>query len=579
MVTELSAERIIEAQGLGRRFGHQEALADIDLQVERGEIFGILGPDGAGKTTLMQLLAAILDPTAGRCRVLGFDTVRESSQVTDRIGYMSQGFTLYDRLSVEENLAFSARIRGVPDAAYRLRRQRLLQMAGLHDAVDREARVLSGGMRKKLSLCTNLIHEPELLLLDELSLGVDPLSRQELWKMLRTFRDSGMTIVLTTPYMDEAQACDRLAFLHRGHLLAMDSPVALSDRARGRVYEVVTARLAEVHDILSAAPEVISGQWLADRYRFQLDNDDGLSEALRMKLHYLGVPHPTTPDLENAFVQLTAQPTDRLATTDSLHTASAPDAPATAIAATEISVRFGNFSAVNQVSFRIAAGEVVGWLGPNGAGKTTLIRVLCGLQRPSSGEAEIAGLPLATASAQIKARIGYMSQRFSLYPDLSVIENLRFFAGVYGLSGQRRRDAIRWVKPLVGIDDLDVSRTNALSGAMRQRLALACAIMHQPSVLFLDEPTSGVDPMARRRFWQLIQWLARSGMAILVTTHYLEEAYYCHRLGLMHNGRLIALGTLDELRSALQPPAPGAPMDSVFMAYITRPSSTAGVVG
>ncbi|WP_020682357.1 ATP-binding cassette domain-containing protein [Marinobacterium rhizophilum] len=572
-------DRIIKAQGLGRRFGRHEALAGIDLQVGRGEIFGILGPDGAGKTTLMQLLAAILDPTAGQCRVLGFDTLRESSQVTDRIGYMSQGFTLYDRLSVEENLAFSARIRGVSDADYRQRRQRLLQMAGLQDAVNREARVLSGGMRKKLSLCTNLIHEPELLLLDELSLGVDPVSRQELWKMLRTFRDSGMTIVLTTPYMDEAQACDRLAFLYRGRLLAVDSPAALKDRARGRVYEVVTARLEEVQEILAASPEVISGQWLADRYRFQIDNAQGISGSLRMKLEYLGAPSPAMPDLENAFVQLTAQPADRLATTVSLRSAATPAAPATAIAATDISVRFGDFSAVNQVSFRIAAGEVVGWLGPNGAGKTTLIRVLCGLQRPSAGEARIAGLPLASSSTQIKARIGYMSQRFSLYPDLSVIENLRFFAGMYGLSGQHRRDAIRWVKPLVGIDGLDGNRTQALSGALRQRLALACAIMHRPSVLFLDEPTSGVDPLARRRFWQLIQRLARSGMAILVTTHYLEEACYCHRLGLMHNSRLVALGTLAELRSALQPSDPGASVEAVFMAYITRPSAAAGVVG
>ncbi|MFC6673756.1 ATP-binding cassette domain-containing protein [Marinobacterium aestuariivivens] len=447
MTAQAGGERIIEARGLGRRFGRHEALTGIDLQIGRGEIFGILGPDGAGKTTLMQLLAAILDPTAGRCRVLGFDTRSEASEITARVGYMSQGFTLYDRLSVEENLAFSARIRGVSKATYRQRRQRLLQMAGLQQAVDREARVLSGGMRKKLSLCTNLIHEPELLLLDELSLGVDPVSRQALWKMLRAFRESGMTIVLTTPYMDEAGTCDRLAFLYRGRLLAVDTPGALKHQAHGRIYEVLTSHPAAVQALLADYPQVISGQWLADRYRFQLDNDQGIPAPLQPKLEALGSLTPSAPDLENAFVQLTSQPDDRLATTGSRSPEPGRAGHGTAIAAADISVRFGEFTAVKQVSFRIAAGEVIGWLGPNGAGKTTLIRVLCGLQRPSAGEARIAGLPLAAASAQIKARIGYMSQRFSLYPDLSVIENLRFFAGVYGLSGQRRRDAIRWVKP------------------------------------------------------------------------------------------------------------------------------------
>ncbi|GGB92436.1 ABC transporter ATP-binding protein [Marinobacterium zhoushanense] len=578
MGTQDSDKWIIEAEGVGRCFGHHEALSRIDLQIGRGEIFGILGPDGAGKTTLMQLLAAILDPTAGRCRVLGFDTVRDAAQVTARIGYMSQGFTLYDRLSVDENLAFSARIRSVPDALFQQRRKALLQMAGLESACRREARVLSGGMRKKLSLCTNLIHEPSLLLLDELSLGVDPVSRRDLWRMLRTFRAQGTTIVLTTPYMDEASYCDRLAFLHQGQLLAVDSPDALKERARGQVYEVVTARQEEVQQLTGEYREIVSGQWLADRFRLQLASGKAPSEPLRHKLEALGAFGPAAPDLENTFVQLTAPPTDTGSTPEQTGFESVQVDGTDAITARGISVRFGNFSALKNLSFRVAAGEVIGWLGPNGAGKTTLIRVLCGLQRPSAGEVHIAGVALRSAPMAVRARIGYMSQHFSLYPDLSVIENLVFFAGLYGLSRHKRRDAVHWVKTVVGIEGIDGRQAGDLSGALRQRLALACAIMHRPAVLFLDEPTSGVDPLARRRFWQLIQLLARAGMAVLVSTHYLEEAYYCHRLGLMNNGRLIALGTLGELRSALETPLHTADMETLFMTYMARASADEGAI-
>lgn len=562
---------IIEARGLGRRYGEHRALADIGLRVRRGEIFGVLGPDGAGKTTLMQLCAAILDPSEGECTVLGFDTVAQAAQVTARIGYMSQGFTLYDRLSVDENLAFAAAIRNIGADEFRQRRARLLEMAGLAAFGARRAGNLSGGMRKKLSLCTNLIHEPPLLLLDEPSLGVDPRSRRELWRMLHAFRDQGATVVLTTPYMDEALHCDRLAFLHRGELLAVDTPQALRERSRGEVFELLTTQVDQARGHLAGRPGVIAMQWLADRLRFQLAPGAGLPEAVQGELAGWGRLQPAEPDLENAFIQLAA-------TTEASGTATrkAPAPlriPDEAVSAAHVSVRFGAFTAVDDVSIRIAPGEVIGWLGPNGAGKTTLIRVLCGLLRPAAGRVSVAGVDVSRDPLSLKGRIGYMSQRFSLYPDLGVDENLRFFAGAYGLGGRQRREAMAWAAEMTGLSGIGSRRAGELSGALRQRLALACAIMHRPAVLFLDEPTSGVDPIARQRFWQLIQSLAAAGMAVLVTTHYLEEARYCHRLGLMAQGRLIALGSMDELRAGLGE-GDGADMEAIFMAYLERASTS-----
>jgi len=563
--------QVIAARGLVRSFGRRLALDGVDLDVARGEIVGVLGPDGAGKTTLMQLLAAILDPTAGTCRVLGFDTVRQAAEVTARIGYMSQGFTLYDRLSVDENLSFAARLRGVADAQFRERRVRLLDMAGLAAFGARRAGQLSGGMRKKLSLCTNLIHEPPLLLLDELSLGVDPVSRRELWRMLRAFRERGVTVVLTTPYMDEAAYCDRLAFVHEGRLLAIDTPAGLVRRAQGTVYRLSAGHLGDARSLLDASDEVIGVQWFPDRLQFQLPADARPSRELRDALARFGELSPVEPDLEHAFVQLIGAAGARRSRASPSAVVAVPREPVSeSIVASGVTVRFGRFVAVDGVSVRVRPGEVVGWLGPNGAGKTTLIRVLCGLLRPAGGAVRVAGLDVLSAPLALRQRIGYMSQRFSLYPDLTVAENLAFFAGVYGLTGAARREAMAWATDMTGLGGIEARWAGEVSGAQRQRLALACAVMHRPVVLFLDEPTSGVDPVARQRFWQLIQLLAEEGMTVLVTTHYLEEARYCHRLGLMAQGRLIALGTFDELRDAVPQVGAGADMEAIFMAHLQR---------
>lgn len=554
----------IRTSGLGRRFAGRPVLTGVDLEVQQGEIFGLLGPDGAGKTTLMQLLAAILDPSAGQATVLGFDTVHQAAEVNARVGYMSQGFALYDRLSVLENLQFAARIRGVVAQRFAGRSHELLAMAGLQAYLDRPAGKLSGGMRKKLSLCANLIHAPPLLLLDELSLGVDPVSRRELWQLLRRYQQHGSTVVVSTPYMDEAEYCDRLAFLDQGRVLAVDTPTQLRARVHGRIYDLRTSMSTAVQEILRDAPQVLNLQWLADRLRIQLHPGTDLPPATLTRLRSLATLAPAAPGLEEAFIALS--------------TATAPAAPPPVtpavmetqggeVRAEQLSVRFGDFTAVDRVAVRVPPGEVIGWLGPNGAGKTTLMRVFCGLLMPSDGEAFVAGLSVTRQARALRSRIGYMSQRFSLYPDLTVAENLRFFAGAYGLGGTRRRQSIDWASGMTALIGMEARRVSELSAAVRQRLALACSILHSPAVLFLDEPTSGVDPLNRQRFWQLIQTLAGGGMTVFVTTHYLEEASYCHRLGLMHQGRLVALGTLEQLRQALRLPA-DAGMEAVFLGHI-----------
>jgi ABC-2 type transport system ATP-binding protein len=558
---------IVEARNLGRRYGRREVLSGIDLQIRKGEIFGILGPDGAGKTTLLQLFAAILDPTSGSCCSLGFHTVREASRVVSRIGYMSQGFTLYERLSVDENLRFAAQIRGVTGEVWEVRRRRLLAMAGLASFGSRRADQLSGGMRKKLALCANLIHEPPLLLLDEPSLGVDPLSRRELWEILRDFRRGGASIVVATSYMDEAAFCDRLAFLDRGRLLAQGTPAELEAQSGNLVYEIVAKSPVRSVEMLGQRPGVVAIQPLPGRLRIQLDRSASQGPGSLSTLSELGKLQAVAPSLEDAFVALSPAPERASDHPPPLRVEIKDRGPA--IEASGVTCRFGRFLALDRVSLTVARGEVFGFLGPNGAGKTTFIRALCGLLRPQGGTINVVGIDVLRHQRRLRQRIGYMSQRFSLYRDLTVAENLEFFAGVYGLAGADKSNAIDWASATVGLAGLDDRMVSEVSGAVRQRLALACSIMHRPSVIFLDEPTSGVDPISRHRFWQLIHTLASSGIAVFMTTHYLDEAAYCHRLGLMFEGRLIAVGTLDALRASL-PGQRAEAVEDVFMAYMAR---------
>ncbi len=564
---------IIRAQRLGRRFGVRWAVRDVDLQVARGEILGLVGPDGAGKTTLLQLFAAILDPSEGECRVLGFDTLRQSADVTARIGYMAQGFTLYSRLTVAENLKFAAKVRGVPPSLLPGRREQLLEMAGLGPFIHRREGALSGGMRKKLALCTNLVHRPTLLLLDEPGLGVDPLSRRELWRMLEAFRREGMTIIFSTSYMDEAELCDRVAFLDAGRIVAIGTPAELRARGAGAVFRVVSSEPGVVERTLNRAPEVLGVQWQAHEVRFAVAPARRLSPRLRTALERLGRVEPATPTIEDVFVILSAgagygDAADIEAAIEP-RTFGPREDPVSSISADHLSRRFDGFAAVDDLSLEVRAGEVFGLLGANGAGKTTLIRMLCGLLPPSSGNAHVAGIDVVADPRGLRQRIGYMSQRFSLYGDLSVAENLAFFARAYGLDRRAARESIAWASGVTGLAGFEHRSVARLSAAVRQRLGLACGILHRPDVVFLDEPTSGVDPLSRFRFWRLVNALAAAGTTVLVTTHYLEEAAYCHRLGLMHEGRLIALGDLVSLRAKLPAEVPET-VEAVFVAHIER---------
>ena len=566
---------IVEARNIGRSFGHRTALSGIDFTVTRGQVFGLVGADGAGKTTLLQILAAILDPDVGQCTVMGFDTKRQSESITSQIGYMAQGFTLYDRLTVAENIVFSARIRGIGGEKYTERRQRLLDMAGLDEFLDRREGQLSGGMRKKLALCTNLIHQPPLLLLDEPSLGVDPLSRSELWKMLHRFQREGTTIIFSTSYLEEAEYCDHVALLVDGRMIAVATPGELRARASGSVFQLASDKTAEAFGTLRNHAEVIGTQRRHEGIRFQLSSERRLSAELVRELETLGKLDPVEPTIEDAFVVVSSsggQPAggeNELLPSHSGVTPQAKSEEAEPVEVRGLTRKFGNFVAVDDVSLDIRQGEILGLLGPNGAGKTTLIRLLCGLLPPTRGEARVAGFDPAREPKRVRERIGYMSQRFSLYHDLTVKENMWFFARAYGMSRAQARAAFDWASAMTGLRELQYEVVRHLSGALRQRLALACSVLHRPSVLFLDEPTSGVDPLSRYRFWNLISNLASQGVTIIVSTHYLAEAAYCDRLGLMHEGRLIALGDLQSLRAGLNVRI-GTSIEAVFIAYIEK---------
>jgi len=543
---------VIEADGLGRRYGRRTALSGLALKIRRGEVFGLLGSDGAGKTTTLQILAGILDPSAGHATVLGCDSVREAAQLTARIGYMSQVFSLYGRLTVHENLDFFAALHRVPEAERAERKARLLAFARLTQHHDRPARFLSGGMQKKLALCCALIHAPPLLILDEPTTGVDPVSRREFWNILYQALTEGTTIVLSTPYMDEAERCTRVALLHEGRLIASDAPGQLRAGLAGKMYEL-DARpqrraLAALQRVLPQAAPYVFGERLHLRVPEGGGEEGDWRAALDREGIQIEAARAIAPSLEDVFVAL-------------LPAAPAVPPPATepvmgeagaAVEVQELSMRFGKFTAVDGVSFSVRRGEIFGFLGPNGSGKTTTIKMLCGLLAPSAGRATVAGIALGADPRALRTRIGYMSQRFSLYEDMTVGENLDFFAGVYQVPRAKLAARRDWALQLAGLRGEEARLTRTLSGGLKQRLALACAVLHEPQVLFLDEPTAGVDPLSRRRFWELIGDLAARGVTVFVTTHYMDEAEHCHTLGLLYNGRLIALGSPHELREGMR---------------------------
>lgn len=549
-----ASDWVIEAEGLSRRYGQRMVLVGLDLKIRRGEVFGLLGSDGAGKTTTLQMLAGILDPSEGRATVLGYDSVREAAQITARIGYMSQIFSLYGRLTVDENLEFFAALHRVPEAVRVERKARLLAFAHLEQHRDRLARFLSGGMQKKLALCCALIHAPPLLILDEPTTGVDPVSRREFWNILYQTLTEGTTIVVSTPYMDEAERCTRVALLHEGRLIACDEPGQLRADFPGKMYELDARPQRRALAVLQRALPQAAPYVFGERLHLRMPESGGEGEW-REALAHDGVQveavRAIAPSLEDVFVALLP-----VAPVAAFPIAVAAETSVgvggIAIEVQELSMRFGKFTAVDRVSFAVQRGEIFGFLGPNGSGKTTTIKMLCGLLAPSAGRAMVAGIELGADTRALRSRIGYMSQRFSLYEDMSVGENLDFFAGVYQVPRAQLAARRDWALQLAGLRGEEGRLTRALSGGLKQRLALACAVLHEPQVLFLDEPTAGVDPLSRRRFWELIGEIAERGVCVLVTTHHMDEAEHCHTLGLLYNGRLIALGSPQALRTGMR---------------------------
>jgi ABC-2 type transport system ATP-binding protein len=433
------------------------------------------------------MLAGILDPDAGDLNVLDHPFPQNAELVKSQIGYMSQRFGLYPDLTVAENISFYADIFGVTGQERRERTERLLQFSGLAEFTRRQAGRLSGGMKQKLGLCCALIHKPRLLLLDEPTNGVDPVSRRDFWRILRELHAEGVTIVVATAYLDEASRCDRVGLIHNGRLIACNTPEVLTDNGAVSLEELVISRISDPSTPLWVQPKAIEPRLVS------------------------GVEPP-------------------------------------AVVLGHLTKRFDAFTAVNAISLTVPKGQIFGFLGPNGAGKSTTIRMLCGILSPTSGSGTVADFDIASQPEQIKENIGYMSQRFSLYEDLTVEENIAFYGGVYRIPSQRLKERAEWVIEMAGLTERRRSLAHELSGGWRQRLALGCAILHEPAIVFLDEPTSGVDPLSRRTFWSLIRRLAEGGVTVFVTTHYMDEAEYCDRLAMIYRGELVAIGTPLELK-------------------------------
>lgn len=534
-----------------------QALQHLNLNIKRGQMTAIIGPDGAGKTTLLRLLCGLLTPDGGSIAVLGYDATTDAQAIQDRISYMPQRFGLYEDLTVQENLDLYADLHGVSKEQRAQRFARLLHMTGLAPFTQRLAGKLSGGMKQKLGLACTLVRSPELLLLDEPTVGVDPLSRRELWEIIQEMvATERLTVIVTTAYMEEAALCQEVFVLQEGQLLFQGQPAQLRALAAGRCFlvtppvgtpsRVVQACLLDQADkVLDAVPQGGAVRCILQRPE----------ELPQLKVYqYFGAlaTAPVPPRLEDGFMLLLRQHTKK---SDDINNKFALDysqsfmlTDAIDIQVQQLVRKFGDFIAVDNTSFAVRRGEIFGLLGPNGAGKTTTFKMLCGLLPATSGSLAVAGVNLRTARTQARANIGYVAQKFSLYPTMTVEENLNFYGGVYGLSDSRLQQRILEVKQQFQLAEVAQVPAEQLPGGYKQRLSMAAALLHEPRILFLDEPTSGIDPLARRSFWRQITALAAQGTTIIITTHFMEEAEYCDRIMIQDQGKMLALGTPEAIR-------------------------------
>ena len=476
----------IEVKHITKSYGRVRALDDVSFAVGKGEVFGLIGPDGAGKTSMFRILCSLLLPDAGTAAVDGFDVVKQMREVRCRVGYMPGKFSLYQDLTIEENLKFFATLFGTTvEEGYDSIKAIYSQIERFK---DRRAGALSGGMKQKLALSCALVHQPSVLFLDEPTTGVDPVSRKELWEMLLMLKERGITIVSSTPYLDEVRCCERVAFMDQGKVMGIDTPDAILERFK---------------DVF---------------------NPPGIETVDE-------VQQQTEPVIE----------------------------------VEHLVKAFGDFRAVDDISFTVKKGEIFGFLGANGAGKTTAMHMLTGLNQPTSGTGRVCGYDIRTEYEQIKKHIGYMSQKFSLYENLTVSENIRLFAGIYGMKKEDVRKKMDEVLLQLNFVEHKDDLVGALPLGWKQKLAFSVSIFHEPGVVFLDEPTGGVDPATRRQFWELIYNAAHRGITIFVTTHYMDEAEYCDRISIMVDGKIKAMGTPEELKQEYHQPD----MDHVFT-YLAR---------
>lgn len=546
----------ITIQSLSKQFANQDepAIAELSVAISAGTITGLVGPDGAGKTTLLRLLCGLLLPSSGSVCMAGIDPATQSDHLHEHVGYMPQKFGLYEDLTVAENLALYADLRQIVGEERKERLDKLLTFTDLARFTERYAGKLSGGMKQKLGLACTLLGRPQILLLDEPGVGVDPLSRRELWKMARELSAQGMTVLWSTAYLDEAELCDEVLLLDKGRLLASGTPAELKAPLAGRCWNLtqIAAPRRPLLQRLLREPQVMDAVIQGKEIRLVLREGTSCPDPALLQAGTEAGYRPVTPRLEDAFIALLGGGPGG----DSTLAALMPDHHDTlqqgpVIEAQGLSKRFGDFTATDQVSFSVQRGEIFGLLGPNGAGKSTTFKMECGLLRPSAGQARVMGYSLSKSPGKARQQLGYMAQKFALYGQLTVAQNLQFFSGIYGLSGARQQQMMAQMVAAFDLAPYLHELAESLPLGFKQRLALSCAVMHEPPVLFLDEPTSGVDPVTRREFWTHINGLADKGVTVMVTTHFMDEAEYCDRIALIYRGRMLALGTPDELKQRI----------------------------
>lgn len=544
----------IKVHGLHKHYGNLAAVRGIDFSVNKGEMFGLIGPDGAGKTSTFHILGGVMEATAGDVQIFN-QPARDARLIT---GYLTQQFSLYLDLSIDENLRYAAGLRQVADNLLQKRRNKYLKLMNLERFGDRLVGQLSGGMKQKLALCCALVSQPEVLLLDEPTTGVDPVSRREFWDVLAELSAEGMTIVVATPYLDEAERCHRVALMYSGQIHEIGTPADLRANLGLHRLEVRTANLQATEEILSQITQtnIVDVQTFGDRLDVLVKDIKSGEIQVRELLQQHQLPSPSIehgePTLENVFVTRLRQQgsVPQFLPFPRSRKRGQGETRGVAIYAHNLSRIFGKFQAVKDVNVEIRYGEIFGLLGANGAGKTTTIKMLCGLLEASGGEISLGGETGNLRSADLRRRIGYMSQKFTLYDDLTILQNLEFYSGVYGVPRKLRREKIDWVIATCGLEGQANMITGQLPGGWKQRVAFGACVMHEPDILFLDEPTSGVDPLARRQFWKLINDFAHNGTAILVTTHYLEEAEQCNRMSFMVAGETVTEGSPSSVKAS-----------------------------